>query len=282
MKFNRGYKCIISNPSTLRSITISDLTCNFDIKKGIGAGLNNATLKFYNLSAYTRDSVAKDRFDQTTKIDVNFQVGHNDNLSTCFSGSILEASSRREGTDYVTEIQCRDGGALVDTTYISESLQQITEIEVARLLIKKLGLNVGFFNVEDIKYESLILDGKIFQILKDRYGNNFHIEDGVGSVIKENDVKGSTFIRKIDSGSGLLGTPRKRGNKLFIKVLLEPQITINELVTVISNVESRFNGTFKAIAIHHVGIVSPVKGGTAITELELLINNGQFNAVNII
>ncbi len=54
MKFNRQYECIITNKTTNDEITIKDLTCDFNIKKGLGSGLNNSTFKFFNLSPKTR------------------------------------------------------------------------------------------------------------------------------------------------------------------------------------------------------------------------------------
>ncbi len=56
----------------------------------------------------------------------------------------------------------------------------------------------------------------------------------------------------------------------MLKVLLEPQLKINELITIESEVMSRFNGTYKIISIQHTGNISPSKGRTVITNIETL------------
>ena len=282
MKFGRSYECIITNNKTKQTATIKDLTCDFDVKKGIGSGINNTTLKFYNLSQNTKEMLLKDYNDNTLKINVVFKMGYN-SLTTCFIGEIFESFSYRQGTEVITELACRDGGIAINTTKISKTFNNITERQIAIFLINALNLRVGILTELSTTYpRGITLEGDVFKILKDRYGNNLYIEDGVVNIINQNqEYVDYKLDRVFSKETGLLETPRRFYEKYMIKVLLEPQLKVNELITIKSDVESRFNGSYKVISLQHRGTISQTAGGSASTQIECLLVSKKLKAVSL-
>ena len=83
----------------------------------------------------------------------------------------------------------------------------------------------------------------------------------------------------IDATTGIIGTPRRSGWNLDAEMLFEPNLQLNQQLTVNSSVEPYINGTYAVQAIAHQGIISGAKDGGCETSLTLVGYPTGFNQV---
>lgn len=104
MASNRLVQLIIGQNNGL-GLIISDLNIAFDIQRSYQISSNTATFTIYNAKKETRDKIVqKDN-------QIILKAGYEDEgMGTIFSGLIFEGSSKKNGTEWITEIIANDYG----------------------------------------------------------------------------------------------------------------------------------------------------------------------------
>lgn len=105
----------------------------FAVEKTIKSDSNKAIFDVYNLAQRTRDRL-HERGDV-----VRFEAGYAGLTELLYEGEVTRASSRRDGADYVTTIQCGDG----DATFATQTVQQ--EFEAGTRVRDVIKLVAGAF-----------------------------------------------------------------------------------------------------------------------------------------
>lgn len=149
-------------------LKISALNISFNIVRNVDISANTAVITVFNAKEETRLKVL------TKGNNVVLKAGYEDenNVGTIFSGYITNSSSRREGPDWVTEIQAIDLGGL--TTNILKqtiSLSFIAGTFVSTVISTLVGVMsvpiIGLENVSNIKLNNgFIYVGTISGALK--------------------------------------------------------------------------------------------------------------------
>jgi len=277
-KFIRNFKLIYTVPPTTTDkdaevITIeSPLTVDFDITRNTFSSANNATFRLYNLAPTTRDKIFQDKYNIFRFCFVDFYAGYGDQLSLLFTGKVMQAYSERQGTEMVTEIQALDAFGIFD--YSTHTFPKGTGTHD---LIKTLAndmehIKLGAVGVPDERITShLSIDSVSFDAISKVTGGLCFVDLGKLNILKNNQVLQDAEIYKIDSDTGLLGTPKRRDAQVEIDMIFEPRITVGQLVEVESSTARIFDGQFKVIGIHHAGTISGAIAGEARTTLNLFI-----------
>lgn len=291
MKLGRKYKLLVELENG-KAIEITDpLTCQFDIQRNAAASLNNGTFKIYNLSPTNRNQLFQARVNAARiggkSKKVVFQGGY-DNLTTCFIGNVLEAYSYRQGVDIITVISCQDGGHSAYTSKISTTIEAGTSFfDTLKTLFGSMsGMSIGAIgNIEGSHKKPVALFGSSFYLLRKNYGDEFFIDLSKMNWLKANEYiknKGG-LVPRINSQTGLLGTPILQGTLLIVNMLFEPRINVANLVDIESSINPQFNGQFKVLGVSHNGIISEAQSGAATTTLQLQAGDlltGQFIGVD--
>lgn len=280
-KYNRNYELYIekSNNETLK-ITLP-FTVEFEIHRNSFSSANVCSIRVYNLSADNRNQITKDQFDTLTNRTIQFRAGYGKNLSLGFSGMITQAWSVREGTNFITQIECYDGGyAYLNAITNSEFPSDTPNASIVDSLVtdlNKYGVSkgtIGTVNGSIARGNALI--GNTTDLLKDTTNGGFFIDNSKANVLSDNECLASDIIL-INEKTGLLGTPLKENQFVSLEMLFEPGLKVGQLVQVESNGASRFNGIHKVIWIKHRGMISEAVCGDAVTSVGLL--SGTFNTV---
>lgn len=109
---NRQYKLIIGNYQTTNALEIDALQVTFDISKSVNnkKKTNSASIEVYNLTD-----------DQLKILDTDFpaavfSAGYEDTggVKRLFSGQVNNVTTRKSGTDRVTQIQMGSGYTELD------------------------------------------------------------------------------------------------------------------------------------------------------------------------
>ncbi len=276
--FNRDFEMMIGtqkiaiqkvNPVTNEATRA--LRVVFAIEKDDNRDPNRATIEIFNLNKTNRGVLraGSDLLQSSKDAGLVYdwplivQAGYGALKGQIFSGDIVRADSRLNGTDWVTTIEAEDGGTKFRSARISQSFGKGTPVlAVLNALLAELGVGPGnapahFAAPTSRGYvvfqNGVALTGKVSKLL-DKYitsaGYQWSIQDGQLQVLAPDEVS-LGLVTILSPLTGLVGSP-EQGEKGIIKArsLLQPSIKPGSLVTMISN---NVNGPYKATMCNYFG-----------------------------
>lgn len=104
---------------TNSTVTIDDLQFTADItdtNQTQGSDTGKATISIYNLSEETRSIIAKK--DNTVILKAGY-VTYEDELPIVFTGQVVRHSTKKQGQDVITTLECRSGESAISTARAS-------------------------------------------------------------------------------------------------------------------------------------------------------------------
>lgn len=220
----------------------------FKIEKFSDSTPNKADVTITNLSKSSQDFIKKG-------MRLSLTAGYKSDYGLIFTGNIDKINSVKNGTDWDTKIEIKDGGKEFRNTMISKSFSPNTTIStVINDIIKELGFSKG--NIRGIpsgKFSngtSLNLPAK--QVL-DNYAKSYNftytVNDGVIHFLAGNNTINSMAIL-LKSDSGLIGSPEPTEKGIKVRSLLRWNIYPVALIRIESE---KIKGNFKAGNITHTG-----------------------------
>lgn len=279
IKWQRNYKLVYTLPpeeegQQPESITITyPLTCEFDINRDTFSQSNRATFRLYNLSLSNRNKIFQDIYNIYRYCFVDFYAGYGDNMPLIFTGKVMRAMSERTGTDIITTIEAMDNDIIQScsshTFEAGTSKKEVLNTLVSDFPNVKLGATG---NLEGNLATNTIFDDLTFICINDLTGGHSYIDLNKLNTLQNNEVLADVSIYKIDSSSGLLGTPRRQGAQVEMDVIFAPEITVGQLIEVESvTAPDQFNGQYKCNGIHHRGVISGAICGEVVTTVNLFV-----------
>lgn len=278
-KLQRNYKLVYTLPVEDKKEPVGEqitikypLTCEFSITRNTYAQANTATFKIYNLSLVNRNKIFQDKYNINRWCFVEFYAGYGENMPLIFKGKVLNAFTLKKGNNNVTTINCLDSAIY---GYSSKTFEVGTpKIDVLKTLINDLpNTNIGAIGtIEGNLGSHFTAEGKTYDVIRDFTGGAFFIDNSTGNLLNNNEVIGDISIYKLNSKSGLLGTPKRADAQIEVDVIFAPEITVGQLVEIESvTAPDQFNGQYKVIGISHNGIISGAVCGEATTKLNLFV-----------
>lgn len=276
-KFQCHYKLILQWPEDNDQIgqaIISDpLTINFNIKKALFQSVNTATITLYNINPGTRESIYQDRIMLNTVYNksVTLLAGYGDKLTRCLFGHIQQCYSERVGTDMVTTIEVIDPDILMQNTSVTFEAGTTYQEAINYLTSQFPNLKQGEVgNFQGTFKTPTVFDGNSFAAINELTGGHTYIDNGVLNTLNDNECLSNFDAYLIQSETGLLGTPKRYDAVLEVEMLFEPDIRLGQMVEIVSQTQSRFNGQFKVVGLEHSCTISGATGGSRTTRLQLL------------
>jgi hypothetical protein len=301
-KFNRIYRCTIQpGPITIGAVPIAfnnivvslPFTIEFDITRNSLSSANTCQIRIYNLGKTNRNQILFNAFNVGTFNTVTLEAGYAPvsinategaalvaagapipSLTTIFYGNITEAWSVREGVNFITQIECYDGGFAyqsgdVNTSFVAGTPNQVVVQSLMALVPKTTFGACSIFPGIIQKEEAY--QGNAIQILDRITGGAFFIDKGKTYVLKSSDfVLRPGPVQIIDADTGLLNTPVLEQTMMRFETLFNPAIDVGSLVEVISITYPQLTGTWIVRSVKHRGTISPVISGTLITTADFL------------
>lgn len=267
-------------------------TIEFDISRNILPSANVCSIRIYNLSANHRNLVRLDPMDIIgTYRPVILQAGYNQDLSTIFSGNMTQAWSVREGTNFVTTLECFDGGFAFANAVTGVSFPGNTSYQtiISTLASSATNLTKGAIG----SFPGTINKGKTYsgnplELLANLTGNAVFVDSLKVNCLGDNECLANPGIPVIDASTGLLGTPVRENLILTFDMIFEPKIVVSQQVQLLSTAggassvatqgqiktgsnptSSNFNGFYKVTSVKHRGMISGAICGDAITTLKM-------------
>jgi len=288
-KFQRDYLFSIQgniDKTEFFSIT-PPLTIEFDIVRNTFSSANTGKFRIYNLAENVRRNLFHVRYDIDEKNYQKVQMfaGYKTNkqLPMVFLGNVFTASTRRTGTDWITEIDAFDGGVGMLTGQISLtkpagwSAAEVMKTLVGVMPYTQFGA-VGDITVNNTR--GISMAGNAWDIFKRIVGDGISFIDLQNVYgLKENEylVKPGQ-IELLLGPNNILGTPRRVGAIVEVDIIFEPAVFVGQAVT-INSLETVYNGSYQLRGIHHHGTISEAFCGEAITTLSLWVGTKTLQAV---
>lgn len=238
---------------------LEGIDVNFSVKKYMGAVMNEATIRIYNLAkedieyltTFTSQWIA---INQRKRIRIF--AGYKDtNVGLIFDGDIVEALPSSP-PDIV--LNCKAlSGYYNNLSVISKSVtEQISVKDLLKQVSSWTGLTVNDYTKTTRTISGFYHTGSITQII-DQLNNIPDIiayeDDGALCVVDSNNVNINKERRKITKDSGMIDIPQPDAIGIKVKVLLDANIKIGQQIEVESSAIPACNGVYTIYELEHQG-----------------------------
>lgn len=271
-KFGRNYILSIDPRGGGTPIIIQPpFTLEFDITRNTLSSANVCQVRIYNLSLLNRNLIRRNAFDYSYPFQaIELKAGYRNNLATIFSGNISQAWSVREGVNFITQIECYDGGFAYINGTTSMSFPANTPREVIIKSIMANGLPfttpgaVGSYPGSTARGNSYT--GNTAKLLDELTGGGFFVDLGKANALGTDEyIASAGGVTVISPQTGLLNTPVLEYTLARFDMIFEPSLNVGRIVRIESTTENNFNGSYKITAVKHRGMISEAVCGAVIT-----------------
>ncbi len=253
------------------------ISIEFDINRNTLSSLNTASIRIYNLSDDSRNQIRKNAQNTGDLRQVSLVAGYGKNMGTLFTGTMSQAWSVREGVNFITQIECFDGGFAVLNGEFSQTFQANTkQTDILGTMIDSLpsvsrgaiGSHPGSIS------RANPYSGNTVSLLNELTNGGFFIDNGKANCLGDSEcIAGDVPV--INEKSGLLGTPVLEQTFLTFDMIFEPKIYIGQKVQLQSSTfkdinGNNLNGFYKVVSLKHRGMISESVCGDAVTSVGLL------------
>lgn len=266
----RQYRLIIGDYKTGNGLLIEKLQVTFDISKSTNNKnrTNSATIEVYNLS---EESLKVLDTDYPAAV---FEAGYLDTggPKRLFAGQITNVSTRKSGTDVVTQLQMGSGYQELNHSTLSDVVPPGNNVQDAiEKLRKAIGADRGVYNGTNLNNEIIYgypLSGtpkEMLDELAEKYQLDWQLDDGV-LYVHDNDRAATEQFQLayvISPFTGLIERPyrvsgdKRRSKKdkvkkpgVQLKILLNPEIKAGDIIQI---EEGLLKGWYKVDSIRHTG-----------------------------
>lgn len=259
------------------TIIIEDLGCKGSVTRNLFSDSNRMDIDVYNLANETRSKIYvapytpyKDR--PLIRLEAGFGV---DNLSALFFGQAIEIYSSKPGgsTEIITHINavCMDIFNMSAVTFEAGTSKRDAIKSLANdfpnLNINSLGGIAGKF-LTPTTFQGNTLE----QINKIAGGYAFIDGDQFNAVLANECVDAPVPV--ISSDTALLDTPIRKEFQYEVKMRMQPQLQVGQLLKIESRIAPNFNGQYKVIGFTHSFLFSESVAGEKTTQATLLLPEG--------
>ncbi len=286
MKFGRIFSMYVQGKTADHTIA-SPLTCRLRVSNTGTPSASFATFQITNLTQEVRNDLFKDAFEQFIYKQIVFSAGYagEPSIPVVFQGNVVACFSFRQGPDWVTQIECLDGGFAVENGDINlcvpspYNFDAVIAQVVAGMPRVKLGVlgSFEFTSSRGIVFCGNPWDLLIRQILP-LEGQVFINRELVNIVQQREYIVQSGVLDEISEETGLLDTPRRQDALIKCRMLFEPRLEIMQKVAVKSLVAGN-NGEYKIMGLSHTGTISGAVCDSLTTEVIAFGPSNELEAV---
>lgn len=271
IKLGRNYILTISGDNFPTPLIITlPFTIEFDITRNTLTSANVSQIRLYNLSPQNRNLLRKNAVNYGFPIMyIVLQAGYGTLLPIIFSGNVSQAWNVREGTNFITQLECFDGGytfinAKTNLTVPAGTPYQDTIANLITGLAPQVTPGV-IGDYPGVSPREITYSGDTVSILQQLTGFGFFVDNGIGNALGTSEYNPKFPPPLIDYSTGLLNTPILETTTVRFDMIFEPSLSVGGSVYLKSVTEANFNGFYKITAVKHRGMISQTVCGEAIT-----------------
>lgn len=273
IKFNRNYELLVQTTDGATLTIKLPFTIEIDITKNTLTSANVCQVRIYNLAPETRNRIRFNLSNYGTYRQIQLRAGYGDSLALIFSGNISQAWSAREGVNFITQIECYDGGFAFNNGMTNTPvIGRVPYSTLFRTFMQDLpGISVGAIgDYSELTPRGAPYSGHPIDLLNQNAGKGaFFIDNEKANVLRQNEyISNISGTSLINASTGLLGTPMLEETKVHFDIVFEPYLSIAQKVRLEGLGDKNFDGDYKVTGIKHRGMISPTTAGTLITTAE--------------
>ncbi|MCG9064726.1 hypothetical protein LH425_06665 [Laribacter hongkongensis] len=254
-------------------LAITSLRVAFEFQKTIDAKPNPGRIRVWNLNRDHMHQILSGQYDR-----VRLSVGYTE-LRTIFAGDIIKPRVKREGLDFIVDLEVGDGDIDYQTARVSTTMRAgATDRQIVGDLARTMARSsTGAIDVPVGRAlpRGKVLVGNTRDVLSrvaTHNGADWSIQDGELIMLPADKVlPGESVV--LSQETGMIGAPEATDNGLELSCLLNPELRIGGLVTVRSILDW-FNGDYKIVNLRSSG---DILGGDWITKL--IVVGGKFKKI---
>lgn len=252
LRFNRDYELTIGISDTQTIIVKPPLNIVFDCLKTTKSSLNKLNLRLFNLNESHRQSLIREKGDKK-KIPIVLKVGYEGRLEVIFQGDVNLSSTERSGTDFITNIECFDGGHDYLNAFTSRTVKG-KETAIESILQDMPNTAKGKITELKALLRPKVLVGSSSKLIEEmlEHDEEFFIDNEQLFILKEDEVNGS-YAPLVSAQTGLINTPERESNIIYFNTMMNPTIRLGGLCSVESKTAPHLNGVYKVQAINYSG-----------------------------
>ena len=264
-QFNRNYVLTVTNLKTKTQVDITNLKLAFSLSRNTDSMSSKAKVQVYNLAPKTREflTVVNNK-DSTPNLEVELKCGYGldtNNLKTIIKGKAIGFHEWRP-PESISTFQVSDGLFEQALAKVNNSYKKGKPYkDIIKDLMNAIGLPIGKSDVEEI--QGSLPKARVFNAspkksldeLGELLGFRYIVENSFQSIrlkSKDNAPAESVKAFLLDLNTGLIGQPFQRGDFIIAKCLFNPNIRINDYVTVKSST-LQSEGTYRVIEVKGKG-----------------------------
>lgn len=267
-KFGRNYLLTMTVPNGPKITIKPPFTLEMDITRNTLTSANVCQIRLYNLAEETRNLIHFNSSNVLLFNSIALNAGYGTNLASVFSGNVSRAWSVREGSNFITQIECYDGGFAYVNGVVDVTFPAGTPIKAVILALMNQLPNVQLGAIgefDGILMRSNTYSGNPAQILYEITGGAFYIDNGKSYALRNNEFNAGVPVIIVDDSTGLLGTPVLEQTLARFEMIFEPSLNVGSLIALNTSTFPELNGAYSVTAIKHRGIISEVVSGDLIT-----------------
>ena len=278
--FDLTHQLIITLPEGEQIIIPTDFTVTFNIaRQNFSASANNATFNIYNLSSENRNKINKDAYNINRYIRLEFFVGYGSNITSIYKGSIVQAQTKPNGNDNVTELESQDGMFDIINTRTNVAFAAGTKIiEILNRLVADFpNIQMGASGeiTEGSFKRPFVTEGNTHEAIRTITNENVNIDQEKINFLKDKEVlKGQAVV--ISPETGLASVTKQDTMLKIVTKVLVLNVNIGSVVDLISNRTAIYNGQYKVVGIEHSGTISRGVNSATSSIITVLDTNSRF------
>lgn len=270
-QFGRQLRLEIGNATS--GIAISNLRVAFEFQKSIDAKPNPGRIRVWNLNRDHMHQILTGQYDRA-----RLAVGYSE-LRTIFAGDIIKPRVKREGLDFIIDLECGDGDIDYQTARVATTLKAgATDTQIVAELAKTMTrTSKGAIDVPVTRAlpRGKVLVGNTRDVLSRVATNNgadWSVQDGELIMLPAGKaLPGESVL--MSQETGMIGAPEATDNGLELACLLNPALRVGGVVTVRSILDY-FDGDYKIVNLRSSG---DILGGDWTSKL--VVVGGKFEKV---
>lgn len=270
-QFGRQLRLEIGNATS--GIAISNLRVAFEFQKSIDAKPNPGRIRVWNLNRDHMHQILTGQYDRA-----RLAVGYSE-LRTIFAGDIIKPRVKREGLDFIIDLECGDGDIDYQTARVATTLKAgATDTQIVGELAKTMTrTSKGAIDVPVTRAlpRGKVLVGNTRDVLSKVATNNgadWSVQDGELIMLPAGRVLPGELVL-LSQETGMIGAPEATDNGLELACLLNPALRVGGMVTVRSILDY-FDGDYKIVNLRSSG---DILGGDWTSKL--VVVGGKFEKV---
>ncbi|HHQ2810674.1 TPA: phage protein [Pseudomonas aeruginosa] len=248
--YGRRYRLELSKVDEY--LVVEKLRIAFELTKSADSAPNEIKVSIWNLSRERIDQLLRGDF-QSARLWAGYEE-----LRLLFLADIIKVGVKREGLDWIVELECGDGDRDYHQSYVSQTLSAGTSCEqmVGVALASMPDTSAGQLELSRPQRlpRARVLFGPTRDVLTDLAGwqdADWSIQDGQLQMLPRDRVLDDELIL-LSEETGMLGSPQLGDDGLTITCLLNPALRVGGQVRLVSRLDW-LNGDYKIVRIHYKG-----------------------------